>query len=498
MIVIGTDAHKRTHTCGAVEATSGRALAERTAPARRRGFDELLRFGRGLGGERVWAIEDCRHVSGSFERFLIARGERVVRVAPKLMAGARSSARERGKSDAIDAIAVARAALREGLETLPQARLEGRALEIRVLLDHHDDLVQDRSDDQRRLRWHLHDLWPELEVPAGALDRDKWLGRIARRLGRERVWAIEDCRHVSGAFERFLIARGERVVRVAPKLMAGARSAARERGKSDAIDAVAVARAALREGLEALPQARLEGRSLEIRVLLDHRDNLVADRSDDQRRLRWHLHDLWPELEIPAGALDRDKWLARIARRLRRAEQGARVRVARELVRQIGERTRRVRALERELLELVRQEAPALLELSGCGPLTAAKLVGEIAGAERFASDAKLARLAGVAPIPASSGRTDRHRLDRGGNRQLRLAVNQGKRDPRARAFLARKQAEGKGRMEALRSLKRQLVRVVFRILRAHRGVPSASPVEDEKMSVTVHAGVPLGMPCLT
>ena len=78
----------------AVAEATGRVLAERTVKAKRRSFDDLLRWGRGLGEQRVWAIEDCRHVSGALERFLLARGERVVRVAPKLMAGARNSARE--------------------------------------------------------------------------------------------------------------------------------------------------------------------------------------------------------------------------------------------------------------------------------------------------------------------------------------------------------------------------------------------------------------------
>lgn len=302
-----------------------------------------------------------------------------------------------------------------------------------------------------------------------------------RELDPDRVWAIEDCRHVSGAFERYLIAAGERVVRVPPKLMAGARRSSRERGKSDSIDAFAIARAALREGVETLPGAHLDERALEIKLLLDHREDLVRDRADDQRRLRWHLHDLWPELEIPDRALDRIKWLDRIQSKLRRAEQTTRVRIARELVAQIRQRTKRINELERELQGLVREAAPQLLELRGCATLTAAKLIAEIAGADRFPSDAKLARLSGVAPISASSGRTDRHRLDRGGNRQLncafhRLAVNQGRLEPKAQAYLARKEAEGKGRMEALRCLKRLLVRVVWRQLRARDRESSISP----------------------
>ncbi len=305
--------------------------------------------------------------------------------------------------------------------------------------------------------------------------------RWARRLGEDRVWAIEDCRHVSGRFERFLVARGERVVRVPPKLMAGTRKSARQAGKSDPIDALSVARAALREGVDTLPTAHLDDAALEIRLLLDHHDDLVAHRSDDQRRLRWHLHDLFGELDIPAGALDREVWLTKLARRLGRTENTARSRIAKELISSIRQETKRVKALEREIKTLVTAYAPQLLDEVGCGPLTAAKLVGEIAGAERFATDAKLARAAGVAPVPVSSGRNNRVRLDRGGNRQLncalhRLAVNKGKWDPASAEYLARKQAEGKSRMEALRCLKRHLARRVWHLL--NQPTPNASALD--------------------
>ena len=90
MIVIGADTHKRSHTVAAVEAATGRVLGERTVSARQRSFESCSIWARGHGGERVWAIEDCRHVSGALERFLLARGEAVVRVAPKLTVSARS------------------------------------------------------------------------------------------------------------------------------------------------------------------------------------------------------------------------------------------------------------------------------------------------------------------------------------------------------------------------------------------------------------------------
>ncbi len=292
----------------------------------------------------------------------------------------------------------------------------------------------------------------------------------ARRLDGERVWALEDCRHVSGRFERFLLARAERVMRVPPKLMAGARESARERGKSDPIDARAVAVAALREGVDQLPSALLAGRDLDLRLLLDHHDDLVAARSQSQQRLCWHLHDRYEDLEIPPGALDRGVWLDRIGRRLARAERSTCVRGARSLLAAIRANTRQIRQLEREITALVDELCPQLVAEVGCGPLTAAKLVGEIANAERFASDAKLARASGVAPIPVSSGRRDRHRLDRGGNRQLnlafhRFAVNRARRDPATAAYLARKQAQGMHRMEALRCLKRHLARRLWHLL---------------------------------
>jgi len=309
----------------------------------------------------------------------------------------------------------------------------------------------------------------ELTAPA----REAGFGELlawGRERDPERIWAIEDCRHVSGSFERFLVAAGEQVVRVPPKLMGQSRRGERAAGKSDSIDALAVARAALREGPESLPAAHLDENALQLKLLLDHREDLVKARSEDQQRLRWHLHDLWPELEIPAGALDRIVWLDRVARRLARAEQSTRAKIARELVTEIRRRTRRASELERQIDALVKEQAPRLLELEGCGALTAAKLLAETAGAGRFSSDAKFARLAGVAPIPASSGKRLRHRLDRSGNRQLncalhRIAVTQGRVHPPARAYLAKKQAEGKTRIEALRCLKRHLARRVWRLL---------------------------------
>jgi len=287
----------------------------------------------------------------------------------------------------------------------------------------------------------------------------------------ERLWAVEDCRQLTGALERRLLAAGESIVRVPPKLMAPERRAGRARGKSDPIDALAVARAALREPRLDHPRPG-EAALRELKLLVDHRDDLVDERRRAQQRLRWQLHDLDPELTVPPGALDRPLWLDRVARRLRRAEQTVQIRIARELVGRCRSLTRTILALDRELQERIDDAAPGLLALPGCGPLSAAKLMGEIGPIERFETDAQLARHAGVAPLEASSGKRRRHRLDRGGNRQLncalhRIAITQARVHPPARAYLERKQGEGKSRREALRCLKRQLARTVYTTLKS-------------------------------
>jgi transposase len=217
----------------------------------------------------------------------------------------------------------------------------------------------------------------------------------ARRLARdERIWVLEDCRHVSGPFERFLLDHGETVARLAPRLIADARQSVRERGKSDPIDARAVARAALREGSETLPTAQLAGPQLEIRLLVVHRERLINARTRLINELRWQLHDLWPEYKIPKRALTAGRWQRSVAQRLAHAEPTARVRIARDEIRRIRDLSTTIDELAEQLARLVAQVAPQLLVKRGIGVLIAAKLIGEIAGIGRFANDAKLARLA--------------------------------------------------------------------------------------------------------
>ena len=208
-----------------------------------------------------------------------------------------------------------------------------------------------------------------------------------------------------------------------------------------------------------------------MKLLVDHRDDLVDERRRCQQRLRWHLHELDPTLQVPLGALDRAVWLERLGRQLSRRQQTTQTRIARELLGRCRSLTRSIGELERELHAQTTTIAPRLLEQPGCAALTAAKLLCEIGPINRFRTDAQLARHAGVAPLDASSGKHQRHRLDRGGNRQLncalhRIAVTQGRVHPPAQIYLERKQNEGKTRREALRCLKRQLARTVYTTLK--------------------------------
>lgn len=299
----------------------------------------------------------------------------------------------------------------------------------------------------------------------------------ARKLGDERVWVIEDCRHVSGPFERFLLDHGETVVRLPPRLMADARQGVRERGKSDPIDALAVARAALREGLQTLPTARLSGPELDIRLLVVHRERLVQARTRLINELRWQLHDIWPDWDIPKRCLTGSRWQQRIARKLAHTQKTARVRIARDEISRIRDLTAEIDALHRDITPLVAQVAPQLLAERGVGVLIAAKLIGEIAGIQRFKTDAQLARLAACAPIPVSSGQTNRHRLDPGGNRQLNhaihmLAITKIIHDPETAIYIAKQRSRGKTNREAIRCLKRHLIRRIYQLLTNPAQVP--------------------------
>jgi transposase len=306
--------------------------------------------------------------------------------------------------------------------------------------------------------------------------------RWAASVGGERMWAVEDCRHLSRRLERDLLGAGEAIVRVPPKLMARVRDSARSYGKSDPIDALAVARAALRE--PGLPAARLDGPERDVRLLAAHREDLVAERTRIIARLRWHLHELDPSWEPPARGLDRASAYDAVDARLA-GQAGTVARIARSLISRCRDLTVEIDQLHAELAGLVTGLAPSLLAIPGCGPLTAAKILGETAGITRFASKDAYARHNGTAPLPVWSSGSTRHRLSRTGNRQLntalhRIALTQARVHPAARDLLQRRKASGDGGMEALRVLKRHLSDVVYHALQADNvrvGAPPGQPL---------------------
>ncbi len=180
MVILGIDAHKRTHTAVAID-EAGRRLGEKTTRMTTTEASlELLRWAESFGPKRRFAVEDCRHLSRRLEADLLGAGEEIVRVPPKLMAHARDAARTYGKSDPIDALAVARAAWRE--PDLPVAHLDGPSRDLRLLVDHREDLVRERTSQVNRLRWHLHELDPSWDPAPRSFVRFKTLDATEARL----------------------------------------------------------------------------------------------------------------------------------------------------------------------------------------------------------------------------------------------------------------------------------------------------------------------------
>jgi transposase len=179
MLILDVDAHKRSHTVVAID-DAGRQLHSRSFPTTIVAHLEALRWAMSLGDDRSWAIEDCRHLSRRLEQDLLAGGERIVRVPPKLMANVRDSARTYSKSDPIDALAVARVALRE--PDLPIARLDGPERIVRLLIDQREALLNERTRIIGRLRWRLHEIDPSIDPAAWSLESASNFDRLTNRL----------------------------------------------------------------------------------------------------------------------------------------------------------------------------------------------------------------------------------------------------------------------------------------------------------------------------
>jgi transposase len=307
----------------------------------------------------------------------------------------------------------------------------------------------------------------------------------AARWGTAARWAVEDGRRVAGRLVRTLIGQGATVVWVPPKLMAQCRASGRTRGKSDPIDALAIARAALRE--PDLPAAQLDEVAADLRLLTDRRDHLVASRTELINQLRWHLHELAPQLDAGTTRLTGPRQLHKLATALATLPASVRGELAQDLVADIARLGEQIRALEAQLARLVTPIAPTLLGIVGVSVVTAAKILGEVAGITRFRSAAAFAIHTGAAPLPVWSSGKPQYRLNRGGNRQLnaclhRIAITQLTHGAAGRDYYDRwvSQHPHATKKAALRALKRHLANAIYRALltdhhHLHHQLPQAA-----------------------
>jgi transposase len=288
------------------------------------------------------------------------------------------------------------------------------------------------------------------------------------KLGRQykdRTWAVEGCNGIGRHIAQRLVADGETVVDVPAKLSARARVFATGQGrKTDPVDAHSVAVAALRTN--GLRQVVVDDTTVALRLLVDRRDGLGRARTEALSR----LHHLLLEL-VPGGA---KKFLsAPQARALlntvrpRDIVGRTRRQLASELITEVAVIDKKIKAANKQLTELVKATGSTLQQLNGIGPSGAARLLGDIGDVSRFASRDHFASWNGTAPIDASSGDQQRHRLSRAGNRRINrvlhiMAIVQLRNDTEGRAYYRRKLAAGKSPMEAMRCLKRRLSNVVY------------------------------------
>ena len=310
--------------------------------------------------------------------------------------------------------------------------------------------------------------------PAGHAAALAWAHELPALPDDQLVWAVEDCRGFSLHLEADLLASGARVVRVPSKLMARVRASVRTPGKSDPIDALAVARAALRE--PDLPAAVHDPVVTELRILVDHRRDLVRRRTAVTNRAHHHLHLLDPELAtgIAARGLHKPTATARLRDTLSSKDSVLAVALT-DMLSEISDLGLRIAVLDEQLADRVQTYVPALSGVPGCGVVTAATIMSRAGDPTRFHDADAFAVHTGTAPIPVWSGATaGKVRVNRGGERQLNaslhtIALTQARMPGPGRDYYLRKIAEGKTRREALRCLKRRLARVVYqRLLKDH------------------------------
>jgi len=295
------------------------------------------------------------------------------------------------------------------------------------------------------------------------------LVRWAEARGPERRFGIEGSGSYGAVLARLLVSAGEVVVEVPAILTERERRHLRRAGKSDPGDALAIARVALREpGLGPVP---MPGIAEDLKLLVDARDQRLAERTRIANRLHAQLVVLAPGYKRTIPHLGAARHLAAVADLLD-GQGGVRAELVRAELARLRELEAECVALEARIGALVRLSGSSLPTIQGVAAITAAKILGETGDPRRLRSSPAFAAMSGTAPIPASSGQTSRHRLNRGGNRQLNralhtIALTQVRTDPRAKAYMTRRRAEGKSWLEALRCLKRHLADVVLRTMLA-------------------------------
>ena len=282
-----------------------------------------------------------------------------------------------------------------------------------------------------------------------------------------RAFAIEGAGSYGAGLSRFLSGEGERVLEVGRL-----RRERRSGGKSDALDAIRAARSVLAQTRAAEPRAGGEREAL--RALMAAREGAVNARRAALCQLRDLLITTPEPLRSELRPLTRAQLLRRLGAarpdRRRDLELGGTPQALRALARRVRQLTAEERELAGEIEALTRTLAPQLLDQPGVGPLAAAQLVISWSHPGRIRSEAAFARLAGCAPIPASSGLTIRYRLDRSGDRRLNRAlhmilVTRRRAHPPTIAYIHRRTHEGKTSREAIRCLKRYLARSLYRLL---------------------------------
>jgi transposase len=298
--------------------------------------------------------------------------------------------------------------------------------------------------------------------PAGHVAFIAW----ARSVAPEATIGIEGSSSFGSSLARAVQGARLCVREVPPHLSRSERRRTRRPGKSDPGDALAIARVTARE--PNLPPIRLPDRTSEIRLLLEAREDLIGEATRVRNRLHAHLLVLVPGYGGKVANLVAARHRATV-RHLLRGNATLQAELARSLLDRLARLDRECAALTRRIESLL--QGHPLLGLPGAGPITVARLIAEAGDMRRFRSADALAALAGIAPIPASSGQVQRMRLNRGGNRQLNralhvIAVTQSRFHPPAMAYITRRmEADGKTWREAIRALKRLLVRPVFRLL---------------------------------